>query len=287
MKHRVFAMLACCSVLMVSMACGINIKFPDRELKTGPVQIEAIQVPILGQETTQVYLNFGAGELLLNPGAQGVLVDGIAVYNVPDFAPITTISGQKVDIQTGDLKINGIPDFDGDIQNKWDLKIATVPISLDIKAGAYKGQFDFGGLAISDLDLTDGASNVDLIFSLPNLAQMENFEYSTGASQVKMTRLANANFKKMSFRSGAGNYLLDFSGTLNQESYVFIESGISRIQIVVPQNMTVELVYSGTITNITYTGTWENLGSTYFINGKTPKLIIEVKMGAGTLELKN
>jgi len=269
------------------MACGINLKLPNRELKTGPVQIEAIQIPILGQETTQVFFNFGAGELLLNPGAQGFLVDGIAVYNVQDFAPITTISGQKVDIQTGDLKINGIPNFDGDIQNKWDLKIATVPISLNIKAGAYKGQFDFGGLAISNLELTDGASNVDLNFSLPNLAQMENFEYSTGASQVKMTRLANANFKKMSFRSGAGNYSLDFSGTLNQESYVYIESGISRIQIVVPQNVTVELVYSGTITNISYTGTWENLGSTYFINGTTPKLVIEVKMGAGELILKN
>jgi hypothetical protein len=192
-----------------------------------------------------------------------------------------------VEIKTGNLKINGIPNFDEDIQNKWDSKLATVLISININAGAYKGQLDFGGLAISNLRLVDGASNVGLDFSLPNLALMENFEYSTGASQVKMTRLTNANFKKMTFRSGAGNYLLDFSGNLDHESNVYIESGISRLQIVVPQNMNVELVYLGKITNISFSGTWENQGSMYFINGTTPKLVIEVKMGAGELVLKN
>jgi hypothetical protein len=116
---------------------------------------------------------------------------------------------------------------------------------------------------------------------------MDKFEYSTGASQVKMTKLANANFKTMSFRSGAGNYLLDFTGILHQDAEVYIESGISRMQIVVPYNMTVELIYSGTLTTISYSGTWENLGSTYFINGTTPKLFIKVEMGAGELILKN
>jgi N-terminal domain of toast_rack, DUF2154 len=287
MKREMSVVLAFCVLVLMLLACGVNINLPDRELKTGPVQIEAIQIPIINHDVIQINLKFGAGELILNPGAQGLLIDGIAVYNVPDFSPIVTIGDQAVEIKTGDLKINGIPNFEDDIQNKWDLKIATVPIILNVQAGAYRGHFDFGGLAISNLELNDGASNVELTFGLPNLWQMEKFEYSTGASQVKMTKLANANFRKMSFRSGAGNYLLDFSGILSQDAEVYIESGISRMEIVVPGNTTVELIYSGKLTNISYSGTWEKQGSNYYINGTTPKLTIEVEMGAGELILKN
>ena len=61
-----------------------------------------------------------------------------------------------------------------------------------------------------------------------NRVEMDSLYYQTGASNVHLSDLANANFASMVFRSGAGNYTLDFSGELQRDAEVKIESGISQ-----------------------------------------------------------
>jgi hypothetical protein len=90
-------------------------------------------------------------------------------------------------------------------------------VELKINAGAYKGLFDFGGLAISSLEITDGASDTELAFSTPNLLEMETLRFVTGASKLEIKGLANANFESMTFRGGAGDFKLDFSGQLKRD----------------------------------------------------------------------
>lgn len=271
----------------VLLACGVTITLPNKELKTGPTQTEFIKIPIPSTDKVFLTLEFGAGNLNIRPGAQQLLIDGVATYNVPDLSPEIEQEIRRIKIRTGRLEVEGIPEFDENIINNWDLKIATFPMNLEINAGAYNGDFDFGGMAISNLKIRDGASDVNLTFNLPNLLVMDSFDYSTGASQVKLTKLSNANFTNMMLKSGAGNYYLDFSGELKQEARVKITSGISRIQIVVPEYMTAKVIYSGKLTNISYSGNWIKDGSNYVINGVTPLLLIEVEMSAGDLELKN
>jgi len=53
---------------------------------------------------------------------------------------------------------------------------------------------------------------------------METLRYVTGASNLKLSNLANANFASMIFEAG-GNYSLDFSGELRQDAVVTIEAG--------------------------------------------------------------
>ena len=92
------------------------------------------------------------------------------------------------------------------------LKLGETPMELEINAGAYQGQYEFGGLALTGLTIKDGASDVDLSFSEPNRTEMSVFRYETGASNVELTGLANANFSTLIFNGGAGDYTLDFSG---------------------------------------------------------------------------
>ncbi len=110
--------------------------------------------------------------------------------------------------------------------NIWELEIGSSPVELKINAGAYKGNYDFGGLAITSLEVTDGASDVELAFSSPNQLEMETFRYVTGASNLEMTGLANANFESMTFRGGAGDFKLDFSGQLKRDT-----DGSDRIRL--------------------------------------------------------
>ena len=285
--NRKLILIAFLVFTLVTMACGINIDLP-KEVKTGPTQTEQINVPLPDntQAVTDLTVTFGGGELELAPGAAGALVTGTASYNVSDIKPIVVTNGNNVEIKQGNLTLRGIPNFDSNIINRWDFQVADVPMDLRINAGAYSGRYELGGLSLQRLTINDGAADVRLSFSEPNQSAMDMFEYTTGASSVTMEQLANANIDSMLFRSGAGNYRLDFGGELQQNMTVNIESGISSITLVIPKGVAAKVSFEGGLSNVS-TGTgWEKNGDNYTHDGSGPMIKIYVKMGAGNLDLR-
>ncbi|RPI27814.1 MAG: hypothetical protein EHM70_17410 [Chloroflexota bacterium] len=283
-------LLAAVMVLaLVTMACGINFNLPVREIKTGPTVTEDLMVPLLEDSTAiaDVTLSFGAGEMTLSGGAEDALITGTILYNVADFKPDVTTVGDNVEVEQGNLNIQGIPDFDENIKNEWDLKFGSAPMRLQINAGAYNGDFDFGGLSLHDLEISDGASDVDVDFSEPNPVEMDVFQYSTGASDINIKNLANANFDTMIFRCGAGSYTLDFSGELQRDATVTIESGISNIEIIVPEGVSARVTFEGGLSNVDADGEWDRSGNDYTMSGEGPTINIIVTLGAGNLQLRN
>ncbi|NUM43930.1 MAG: hypothetical protein HUU38_04425, partial [Anaerolineales bacterium] len=233
-------------------------------------------------------LSLGAGELTLNPDAESALVEGTVSYNVPDFKPELTTQGGNLTLEQGELSIQGIPQFDDEVENHWDLSLGTTPMTLRIQAGAYVGKYDLGGLSLENLYIADGAADVNLDFSAPNLVEMGVLDYSTGASNLTLTNLSNANFSTLIFTSGAGNYTLDFSGTFQRDANVKVEAGLSTVRLLVPEGMNVKLTFDGGLTNVSMSGGWEKLNDTSYIQtGEGPTLTITVEMGAGNLELLN
>ena len=173
-----------------SLACGFNIDLPKMPTP-GPEVTDEITVPTPKTDEVSLSLSFGAGEMTLAPGASQ-LVEGSATYNYDAFKPEVNIDGGNVQIQMSDIK--SFPAFNN-LKNVWDLKLGNTPMNLSIESGAYTGRFEFGGLALNNLTIQDGAAEVELAFSKPNLAEMSVFRYETGASNVKMSGLANANFR--------------------------------------------------------------------------------------------
>ncbi|HLF88838.1 MAG TPA: toast rack family protein [Anaerolineales bacterium] len=275
-------------LILASFACSVNVNLPGTQVKTGPLVTENISVPVPDASDIDVTLSLGAGELELNPGGEGGLMEGTVSYNVPDFKPEIISNNGNITIKQGELDIEGIPQFDEDVENHWDLKLSAAPMTLRIQAGAYVGKYDLGGLSIENLYVSDGAADVTLDFSSLNLVEMGILDYSTGASNVTLTHLANANFSTLVFKSGAGNYTLDFSGDLQRDANVKIDSGLSTVRILVPEGMNVKLVFDGGLTNVSAFGNWEETGSnTYTQSGEGSTLTITVDMGAGNLELSN
>ena len=274
---------------LVTMACGINFNLPISEVKTGPTQTDDISVAIPNtRETIDLTLTFGAGKIELQPAAQDQLVSGTATYNVEDFKPVIETSGSLVEIKQGDLQIKGIPNFKNDIKNEWELSLAmNTPLNLKINAGAYSGRYELGGLSIENLSITDGASDVNLSFNEPNPTEMKTLRYNTGASNVTLENLGNANFATMTFQGGAGNYKLDFNGEMRQDAVVSIESGVSTVVLVVPEGMPAQVSFDGGLSNVQTFGDWDKSGDSYSQGGSGAKLTFIVKMGAGTLELRN
>lgn len=287
-----YSILAVILVLaLATIACGININIPVTQVKTGQTQTDTISIPELAdkQAAPDLTLAFGAGELNLAAGASKDLVEGVATYNVADWKPEVKVDGSNITLQQGDLNIKGIPNLSGDVKNTWDLKLSETPLKLTINAGAYQGRYDLGGLALQELKVSDGASDVNMDFSKPNLVDMGTFTYSTGASSVKLSNLANAHFSNLVFKSGAGSYELNFSGDLKRDANVSIDSGISSFKIIVPDSMSAQVSFEGALSSVNTQGAWQKQGDLYSQTGTGPgpTIHITVKMGAGSLDLRN
>ena len=269
--------------------CGINIELPFKtEQKTGPSVTDSIQVPIPDAPTPlDVNLSFGAGKLTLLPNPGEDLLSGTATYNVTDFKPEVTVDENGVTLKQGSLKLNAIPTMNETIKNDWSIAIKNHPVELSIKAGGYSGDFEFGGLAITDLHIADGGANVKLKFSTPNTIPMNAFRYETGASNITMNKLANANFQTMIFQSGAGNYNLDFSGLLQRDASIFIETGLSRLVISVPDGVPARVNFEGPFSKVIMSGDWQQEGNEYYLEGQGPRLNFTVETKAGTVTLQN
>ena len=265
---------------LASMACGFSIDLPERK-SAGPEIKESITATDPKSDQTRVTISFGAGKLNLSSGATH-LVDGTAVYNVEDLKPEVIVNGNNIEIKEGDF--HSLPAFDN-IKNEWDLKLSDTPLDLTVQAGAYEGQLDLGGLALKSLTVKDGASHVDLSFQKPNQTEMSVLRYETGASDVKLTDLANANFSTLTFSGGAGNYTLDFGGELQQDAVATIESGLGNLSLVIPKNVAATVTVEGAAVNINHSSGWSQDGQKYTQNGSGPTLTLIVKMAAGNLSI--
>jgi hypothetical protein len=224
-------------------------------------------------------LSFGAGKLTLSPGAEN-LVDGTAIYNVKELKPEIRKSGSSVEIKQGDFK--SLPPFK-DMKNEWDLRVSDTPLDLTIQAGAYEGNLELGGLSLKSLTVKDGASHVDLSFLEPNQIEMSILRYETGASDVKLKGLANANFSTLTFSGGAGNYTLDFSGQLQRDTTATVESGLGNLSLIIPKDVDAIVTIEGAALNISPGSSWTQNGQKYTQKGSGPTLTILVKMAAGNL----
>lgn len=285
--YRIKFIAIIAAIALSTLACNFTINRQVRGVSVGSLETYEIEVPPPdSNDISEVRLEFGAGELNISPGSDEYLVSGTATYNVDEFEPRVTISGSDVEISQQIEELNIIPILGDEFENTWDLELGNSPMELHISAGGYQGEFELGGVPLHELRIAEGAANTRLSFSELNPVEMDTLRYDTGASKATLTGLANANFEEMDFRSGAGDYRLDFSGELQRDAEVSIKSGLSSIVIIVPEGTPATVRFEGGLTNVDRDGEWRMSGDDYVLSGEGPQLIISVEIGAGNLELR-
>lgn len=281
------------ALTLASLACsfgldipGVDVNFSDSE--RGPMMNEDILIEVPEQRPIQLQIGFGAGQLNVEPGAQNGLVEGTARYDVAQLAPESEITGGNVSLTSGNLDsftdFNFNFDFDR-VENTWDLRLAAEPMSLEIAGGAYQGTIELGGLALNDLTISSGASDLQVAFSEPNQVEMSELEVNTGASSTRMTGLANARFERMRFSGGAGDFTLDFSGELVRDAEVSIDSALSSLNLIIPEGLSTRLEVEGALANVDTPSGFSRSGGAYLQEGSGPTLTIKVELGAGDLQV--
>lgn len=272
---------------LVTMACGVKLKSPLSEIKPGPSQTVDVEIPYTEQSTGIVLnLDFIAGDLKLAPGSNDQIVSGTAIYNAVELEPIIDENGSSYTLKAGNMKIEGMPVCPDDVNNSWDLKLANIPMSLNLVAGAYNGNLELGGLSLEKLSISEVGSTETVNFSKPNQVEMSSLTFSTGGSTLIMKGLANANFAQMDFNSGAGDYTLSFDGDLQRDASVIIKTGAATLTIIVPAGVNSQITYNGGLSSVNVEGGWTQNENIYNLSGSGPTITITVDLGLGTLNLK-
>ncbi len=270
-------------ITILTTACGFRVDIP---VKTpGPEVTDEIGIPVLAGEKARLKISFGAGELSITAGSNQ-LVSGTATYNIDDLKPETITTGSTIELRQGSYSLDGLPAVTN-LVNRWNLKLGNIPMDLEIDAGAYHAEFDFGSLALTNLTIKDGASDVELAFSSPNQAEMSLLRYETGASNVTLNGLANANFSSMEFDCGAGNYTLDFSGQLKRNATITIEAGLGNLTLVIPESIPAVVNVESGLSNVSFPAGWDKDGNRYTQSGSGPSLTFIIEIGAGNLTIRH
>lgn len=268
-------------LVLALLACSFSVNVPS--IDTGTTQeLKINQAVPSGVDESTVAIEMAAGKLNI-AGGSSVLVDGTILYNVAEWKPSVAETSSGILISQSHLTNVGIPT--GNIKNEWSLNLGTTPIALKVSAGAYEGTLNLSGISITDLEVSDGASKASVRFDSVNPVEMRRLVYKTGASQVEIIGLGNANVDQVTFEGGAGSYTLDFTGEQTRDMSVKISSGVSDIKVIVPANVHTQVYINGGLNNVNETGTWSINGTQYESGSEGPTIVINVEMAVGNLSL--
>lgn len=273
--------LALLAALLLTACSGIMISDPQ----IGPSQTATIDVPAPDGDAANLTLRFGAAnQFRLQPGATG-LVQGTVQYNLDQLKPTITTSGSQVTIEQ---KMDNLT-FSNRLQNDWDLKISdAIPLALTVEAGAYKGSYDLGGLRLRGLKVEQGAADSSYDFSKPNPEALEQLSFSSGAASLTVSNLANANAATMHFDTAAGDYTLDFGGTLARTANVDVQAAATNLTIRVPRGTPMLVRIKSGLSGTDLTG-FKEVGDQQYanaaLNAALPHIVVTIENTVGAVNL--
>lgn len=280
------------TVLALSTACSGLIHGQESE-----------RVKEIGRTTEKeikVVLSASFGNVAISRGEPGKIVSVVS-NTAPDESPSMTVD-YTVRNRVGYLEVNLGRDSDekdggitiGHIEHgNWSLRFSdALPISFDVELGVGRGDFNMGGLQIKDLNLSTGASEVNLDFSEENTLEIENLTIESGVSRFSGSNLLNARFKNFNFQGGVGSYTLDFGGPLKTEVQVAIEVGFGFVTLTVPKEIGARVLYENNwVSRLDCDDDFENNEENEYLSAnyyRVPgKMNITLDSGLGSIKVRH
>ncbi len=225
--------LVCLSLILILLVSVVLAgKFKTERFSFKPVNIDKLEVRI----------ELGAGEFELRVED----IEDVAIAEVE-------YDERKVEVFTDydEKGSTGIVEFESETRkkfnidtedNRWDIVLSEkYPTELDIDIGACEAEIDLGGLPLTYLNFDVGAAEARILFSRPNPGRAEDLTINAGAVDLKVKELGNANFDRLSFDGGAGDFDIDFSGEYKGMSRAKISIGLGSAKIRIPSNLPVRI----------------------------------------------
>ncbi len=252
------------------------------------------KIELAGERRLTVKMDIGAGIIDLKKNDTGDILNAEVEYN-PDEIRVDIDYDRDKD--EGELylksesRVKGL-DLDAEF-NYWYLEFShKIPISFEIDVGACEADFDFTGLKIDQLDMDLGASSVEVDFQKPNSERISKINIDVGLSELTITGLGNANFDKLSFDGGVGDFTLDFSGDFEHRAYVDINIGLGNLTILMPKDAGVQIksessfLSSFSIDKRDFDEVDDDLYESDNFGESEKELIFDIEVGLGSVEVE-
>ena len=251
-------------------------------------------IELKGEKHLTVKMDIGAGIIDLRRNRTGDILIAEVEYD-PDELRVEIEYDAEKDEGTlyleSESKRKGI-DLDKE-DHYWNLEFTDrIPITFEIDVGACEADLDFTGLKIDRLDIDLGASSVDIDFREPNPVRMHKMSIDVGASALTIIGLGNANFNKLSFDGGIGDFTLDFSGDFKHRARVDIDVGLGSLTIRLPKDAGVEIrsessfLSSFSIDKRDFDEVEDDLYQNDNFGETDKELIFEVDIGLGSIDIE-
>lgn len=230
-----------------------------------------------------VRISYGAGKIDLRPSTSPTTLYSMSLkYDAEHSEPMSrwdsTARRLDLGIKSSNMRWSKGDDEGGRMHAELSAK---VDIDLTLEMGAVEGDFDLGGLRLTDLSVKSGAADVTVRFDSPNAAKMRDMVLEIGAASLKVRRGGNARAEHVKASVGVGSLDLDLGGEWSNDIDVDASVAMGGFTLRVPSDAGVRVKMSSFLAGFDKTGmTKRNDGWWYSDGYDSATRRVRVKMDA-------
>lgn len=242
---------------------------------------------VSGEDAVDVRIRYGVGRFQVRPGDPGTLFRLDLRYDSERFEPVVDYSRGRLElgVETRGRNLNIKRDNHG---GEMTLELSpAVPMDLVMEFGAVRANLDLGGLHLTDLELSTGASESSLDFSRPTQGRVRTAEFKVGAADFEALNLGNLRTDRLTVEAGVGEVTLDFGGELAQDMQLTVSMGLGALELRVPDGVGVSLEKDSFLTSLDATGFIQDGDTYYSSNWDTAgrRLTVDVDAAFGSIRI--
>lgn len=191
-------------------------------------------------DQVRVQVEYGAGHFSVRSIDGGLLYRMNLRYDEDSFEPVADFSGDRLRLGVESVRRN--VNLKGREAGDLELELARgVPMELDLEFGAVRADIDLGGLALTGLELSTGASESLVSVSEPNPTRMGSARFEVGAADFTVRDLGNLNAERIDFDAGIGSITLGLDGRWQRDARIGIDMGLGSLELLVPEGLGLQL----------------------------------------------
>lgn len=191
-------------------------------------------------EEVQVFVEYGGGRFTVQPADQGLLYRMNLRYDEERYEPVAEYSDHRLHVGLESIRRSRFRG--GRESGELQLELARgVPVDLDLEFGAVQAELDLGGLSLTGLDLSTGASESVIEISEPNRAEIATARFEVGAAEFTVNDLGNLNADRIEVDAGVGSLVLGLGGAWQRDARLDIEMGLGALELHVPEGLGLRL----------------------------------------------
>lgn len=233
-----------------------------------------------GERDVDVRVRYGAGRFFVRPAEQGVLYKMHLRYDEEIFEPVARYEGNRLDLGVDGLR-NRIRWGKDRSSGEMELALARdIPMNLDLEFGAVRADVDLGGLQITDLEMSTGASESRIDISEPNRVPMTSADFEVGAADFQVRHLGNLNAERISVDAGVGSVVLDFRGEWQRDAEVSVEMGLGALKLLFPEGLGVRVERDTFLTSLDSEGLVKRGDSYYSLDWEDAEHRVTIRVDA-------